>query len=211
MPLINHHSTAWLCHACHLSKVCRLSLIFRPFLPILPNVKRSGGPSHRRPLCMSLRNTRLVALLFCLGFCPFVAGTGCSFHQTSGGFVFDSHWSLECCDHPPWVEVRRATDPNGPDSKPGLAIAASGAADAATPKSPAGQDEQTIGKPELLPWRSRLKDYRLAARVVGKNATPSDTAGEASAKATSAATPSQPRPGQAGPAPEANRPDPVIE
>jgi hypothetical protein len=159
--------------------------------------------------------------LLLLGCCPFVASTGCSFHQTSGGFVFDSHWSLECCDHPPWVEFRRATDPSGPDSKPGLAIAANNPADAAAPKSPAGQDEQTVGKPELLPWRSRLKDYHLAARVVGKDATPSaqpsepvPTPADEPARdtgATSAATPGQPRPGQAGPAPEANRPDPVIE
>ena len=107
-------------------------------------------------------------------------------------------------------------------SKPSPATAASGVADATTPKSPDGQDEQTAGKPQLLPWRSRLKDFRLAARVFGKETTPSaqpsepvptpsdepaeDTGGDFFRDAAD-----QPHPGQAGPATGTNRRDPVIE
>jgi hypothetical protein len=134
-----------------------------------------------------------------------VAGTGCSFQRTNDGFVVGSHWSLECCDHAPWVEFRPTTDLNGPDSKPGSATASSSGVDAtAPPKSSGGQDQQAAGKPELLPWGSRLKDYRLAARVDGKEEGPSETAEEASAKLSPSARPSEP-------VLEAKRPDPVIE
>jgi hypothetical protein len=163
---------------------------------------------------MSKRMTRLVALLIFFGCCSFVGGSGCSVHRTNEGFVLGSHWSLECSERAPWVDFRNAADPANPDGEPSPATAASdGAAAASPPTSAAAAEPQAPAKPELLPWRSRLKAYRLAARgSAGKDAEAVSTVADDSppeAAANSAA--SLPQPGQADSTPEAARPDPVIK
>jgi hypothetical protein len=105
-----------------------------------------------------------------------------------------------------------------------------GDVEAITPSVSPDSPTQIAGKPELLPWRSRLKGCRVGARIFqGKEAASPATA-EAPAKATSPvphgepgqasaadserateSTSAEPRPEQAGPNLEANRPDIVIE
>ena len=157
---------------------------------------------------MSWRMTKLVALLGCLGCCSFVGGSGCSVHRTSEGFVLGSHWSLECSDRAPWLDFRQATAPGDTNGKPDAASAASGGAEAnPPPDSPTAAEKQTVAaKPELLPWRSRLRAYRLAAHASpGQEAEAVSTASDDSTPET-AATSSVPLS-----PPQATRPDPVIE
>ena len=176
---------------------------------------------------MSQRMTKLAALLICLACCVFVGGSGCSVHRTGEGFVFDSHWSLECSERAPWVDFRPAEVANA-DAKPGAAAAPSGGADATAPPTIAAAEQPTAAKPELLPWRSRLK-ARLAARgSPGKEAadgTAQATASGSSSEAVStvsddspretgaatAATLVQPQAGPAAATPPVTRPDPVLE
>jgi len=158
---------------------------------------------------MSRRMTKLVALLIFFGCCSFVGGSGCSVHRTGEGFVFDSHWSLACSEHAPWLDFRPSADLAAADGKPVAATTASGGAEPASPpKDAACVTQQTPAKPELLPWRSRLK-ARLAARgLPGQEATSSGPSAEASSAASDDAT-RETDPTSA--ASQAVRPDPVIE
>ena len=82
------------------------------------------------------------------GCCLLAAASGCQFHRTGRGFVIQGEpWSLvfdrgcaaEAGESPPCKNCSRIADVSSAD--------------------------QAAVKPELLPWRSRLKGYRLAARL----------------------------------------------
>jgi hypothetical protein len=110
----------------------------------------------------------------------------------------------------------------------GHAIATDRGVDGGKPsQSSLCSDGQAAGKPELLPWRSRLKAYRLGARIFrGQDSTSSETAlvpppvpvatssdDSKSDKnpSLSARTDQQQPPGQVAPSLESNKPDPVID
>jgi hypothetical protein len=83
-----------------------------------------------------------------VGCCLLVAASGCQFHRTGHGFIIQGHpWSLTFdrgC-------AAEAGDPSSCENCSGNATVSSA--------------DQTSVKPELLPWRSRLKGYRLAGRI----------------------------------------------
>ena len=88
-----------------------------------------------------------------------------------------SQWSLECNNHVPWLTFRSARDadcckPNGGCGK-GSEISCSAA-----------------DKPELLPWRSRLKGYRLGSRIFhGRESTDEEHPGEPAATSSTRVPP----------------------
>jgi len=73
-----------------------------------------------------------------------------------------------CCLH------RTGTNVEGGSAAAGHAIATDSDAVGEKPaKSSLGADGQTAGKPELLPWRSRLKGCRLGVRLFHGQESPS--------------------------------------
>jgi len=87
--------------------------------------------------------TRVVQLTVA-SCCLLVAATGCHLHRTGHGYILRGQWSLECGD----TGFVSAKGVNGQCEN--------------CSASPACPTEQT--KPELLPWRTRLKT-RLGARL----------------------------------------------
>ena len=108
------------------------------------------------------RIKRLVCIL--AGCCLLVAPLGCSFHRTERGFVVGSQWSLEY-NHVPWLAFRSANDADC-DHGDGNPVAGNAEKSA---ESDAPSAQKVAGKPELLPWRGRLRGYRLGARIFRKN------------------------------------------
>ena len=98
---------------------------------------------------------RLTGVL--IGCCLLAATSGCLFQRPPDGSIFGNPW-LQTCDHAPWLKFRSAKDADtrNPDAD-------SYAAD---------KGDSEADKPELLPWRSRLKSYRLSARLArGREST----------------------------------------
>ena len=81
-----------------------------------------------------------------LGCCLGVAAGGCACHRTGHGFVVGSRWSLEYSTQAPRFSFRSAKGADGG-------------------RTESDQSPAVANKPELLPWRSRLKGYRLGARI----------------------------------------------
>jgi hypothetical protein len=79
--------------------------------------------------------------------CLLMAAPGCQYNRTGRGFTVRSQWALEYGDTE-GTPVQVAGKPS--DSIPVVAV---------QPAEPAQ------AKPELLPWRARLKNRYLAARV----------------------------------------------
>jgi hypothetical protein len=82
------------------------------------------------------------------GCCLLAAATGCHFHRANHGYAVRSLESPEYDD-----SVRLAAGTNAP-LKADEAVA-----------SPSQANGTTVSKPEVLPWRSRLRGYRLAGRI----------------------------------------------
>jgi hypothetical protein len=115
--------------------------------------------------------------------CLLAAVAGCQFHRTGHGFIIRGQpWSLE---------FNRGDAPAA-DCQDACDGCARGSAPAA---------DQPAAKPELLPWRSRLKGYRLAARFFRHD--------ESDAQDSPAGELESPSPGFS--APEPRRPDFVLE
>ncbi|MCE5266477.1 MAG: hypothetical protein LLG00_01135 [Planctomycetaceae bacterium] len=96
-----------------------------------------------------------IGLRCALAGCLSVAAlAGCQFHRTGHGFVLRSQWSLEC------------------DPVPRLSVGAAKNADARVADKAAGQagEKKVAAKPEVLPWRSRLK-ARITGKLFGRNAS----------------------------------------
>jgi hypothetical protein len=127
-----------------------------------------------------------------------------------------------CCLH------RTGTNAEHGNVAAGYAIATDcGAVGEKPSKSSLCWDDQAAGKPELLPWRSRLKGCRLGARLFhGRDSTSSETAltpppepvatSSDDSKADnnpslSARADHQQPPGQVAPSLESNKPDPVVD
>jgi len=85
-------------------------------------------------------------LLYFLSVCCLVSAAGCRFHRTGNGFVIRGQWSLE------WENLPRLSFNE--------AAARPEAEKTAVPDQPA--------RPELLPWRGRLRGYRIAGRLFGR-------------------------------------------
>ena len=145
-------------------------------LPVMPNLPPLSCRSHvlwgglRVLSCQSRRLRNALA-----GCSLIVALAGCQFHRTGHGFVLRSQWSLEC-DH---CRPRLTFGPQKGTEQPQLADQTAGKGDRhLLPERPEGCCTQkgtgtfsgrTAAQPEVLPWRSRLKGYRLAARIFGRN------------------------------------------
>ena len=83
-----------------------------------------------------------------LGCCLLAAASGCQFHRTGHGFIIQGQpWSL-IFDRGCEAETGDPSSCEGCSRNPAASSA-----------------RQAAAKPELLPWRSRLKGYRLAARI----------------------------------------------
>jgi hypothetical protein len=87
----------------------------------------------------------LIAVMACLA----VSATGCKCHRSDRGFLVRSQWSLEYGN----TDGAVAQGIDKPQRPEGVAPAS------------ARPDVQAQAKPEVLPWRSRLKEHRLAARL----------------------------------------------
>lgn len=85
-----------------------------------------------------------VAGTLLLGCCLMAASAGCSFQRTGRGFILGSQWSLEY-RHVPWLAFRSGDAVLGQDET-------------------SIHDQQVADKPELLPWRSRLRE-RFGSRL----------------------------------------------
>jgi hypothetical protein len=166
------------------AKVCRLCLIFGQVLADPSQCEEAFALLCRWHPRMPLRKMKSIGLLF-LGCCLMTAAAGCSIHRTAQGLAFDSHWSLGCSRHAPWITLRSTKDADCGDGQRGCATASDcGINNAESAKSPASlSDSQLSGKPEVLPWRSRLKGYRLGARIFrGKESSPETAAGSSAEK-----------------------------
>lgn len=131
----------------------------------------------------------LVAVAAC---CLLAGATGCQAHRTGRGFVLRSQWSLEYGD----TEGSAVPTTETPSE-----VAAPGSARSL---------EQISSKPELLPWRGRLKNHRLAARLA--NPEPSDSVRTVSQEVVLAATDSkrwQPPPAVAASLPKSSHDEPL--
>jgi hypothetical protein len=145
-----------------------------------------------------------------LGGCLMTASSGCLWHRTDQGFLFGSQRSAQC-SHVPWLRFwsRERVDPGGDSA---------GYADSFD--RPTLSAKQAADRPEVLPWHSRLKNSRLAARLFhGKDADSALLAPEASPPSRSVATGSKAAkkpaevqfPDHVSPLPEPDRPDLVAE
>ena len=95
-----------------------------------------------------------VAGTLLLACCLMATSAGCSFQRTGRGFILGSQWSLEY-RHVPWLAFRSG--------------------DAVQRQDDAPSDGWQADKPELLPWRSRLRE-RLGSRLFHER----DAVGESS-------------------------------
>ena len=122
------------------------------------------------------------ALIAC---CLLAATSGCLLQRPPDGSIFSNPW-LQASDHAPWLKFRSAT---------------ATATDADSYAAEKGGS--TADKPELLPWRSRLKSYRLGTRLArGQESTSNPDSSEI------AATPGETRPPlEAPPVPTPATPD----
>ena len=101
------------------------------------------------------RKTKIAGIVFGCGL--LAATSGCSFHRTGHGFVVGSQWSLEY-NRTPWLTFRSADGVDPGDDPSDLKLA---------------DDDSVAKRPELLPWRSRLKGYRFGARIFrGRSSMP---------------------------------------
>ena len=107
-------------------------------------------------------------ILIAVAACVAVSATGCRFHRTGHGFILRSQWSLEYGD----TDCATAQGIDKPSEK-------------FSPNS-ARPAEQAQVNPELLPWRSRLKNHHLAARLFHQGE--SDSEKKPAKNATLAAT-----------------------
>ena len=111
-----------------------------------------------------------VLLVCCLG----MFGSGCIFHRTPSGFALQNPWRSQ--DH----QLANSQEPGDRD-----------AGDIAGDAPVVDRDEFLAkDQPELLPWRSRLRNSRLGARLargrdaVTKEKEPEDVAPTATASST---------------------------
>lgn len=95
---------------------------------------------------MKFCGTNSLRILFC-GW-MLLAAVGCQIQRTGHGILCRGRWSLE-------LDTRRPSEIEAEQAK-----AASCDAVVANDSHP---------KPELLPWRSRLKGYRLAQRILHRD------------------------------------------
>jgi hypothetical protein len=82
--------------------------------------------------------------------CLLIVAPGCQYNRTGRGFTLRSQWALEYGD----TEATLAQAPNKPSDS--VSVAATHPA------------EPVQAKPELLPWRARLKNRYLAARLLAQ-------------------------------------------
>ena len=103
---------------------------------------------------------RIVVLACCL----FVVASGCRFHRTGRGFVVRGQWSLECETIPrlafPATECCTC-DATGCTTQP-----SGNEAFARDMPAPAVSVSKAPEAPELIAWRSRLKNHRLLSRLL---------------------------------------------
>ena len=120
-------------------------------LAIIPNLPALSCRSH--PEGDDGGGSMLPSKAGCLrqalvGCCLLAAASGCQLHQTGRGFVIQGHpWSLT---------FDRGCEAETDDPSPCKSCSRNPAVSSA---------DQAAAKPELLPWRSRLKGYRLAGRI----------------------------------------------
>jgi hypothetical protein len=119
-----------------------------------------------------------------VGCCLLAAASGCHFHRTGHGFIIGGRpWSLE-------FDRGCTASADGESACPSCASNF-------TPS-----DDQAAAKPELLPWRTRLKGCRLAARIFHRG----ESDGQESPKVGELELPNK-----GLPSPEPRRPDLVLE
>jgi len=92
-----------------------------------------------------------------LGCCLLLTASGCALHRTDRGLVLSSQWSLEL-NRTPWLAFRANKDV-------GYSLSEGKQGTAKSLDRPMTSEEWAASRPELLPWRSRLKEHRLASRL----------------------------------------------
>ncbi len=100
-----------------------------------------------------------------LGGILLLTAPGCALHRTDRGLVLSSQWSLEM-NRTPWLAFRANNGAvnNSSEQKPELAKQAT-----AKPQDrPMTSQEWASSRPELLPWRNRLREHRLASRLFNR-------------------------------------------
>ena len=156
-----------------------------------------AGPFRPRPDPLGTRAFARSTCRTLLAGCLLIAVCGCQTNRMSGGSEADGHWcGGSFCPPAADKNVCPARDPH--DDEAGSAVAAdispqqtarflpvgqpgplaegtAGAAETASPvdqAAPTAPSGQAASKPELLPWRTRLKD-RIATRLLGRQPSPS--------------------------------------
>jgi hypothetical protein len=100
-----------------------------------------------------------------LGCCLAASAGGCAFCRTDQGFVISSQWSLEY-RRVPWLAFHANTDADEcsyESKRSDVTTCKKSSCAFSDDKEPTPSDESN--PPELLPWRSRLKSYRLGSRI----------------------------------------------
>jgi hypothetical protein len=117
-----------------------------------------------------------------LGCCLLAVAPGCCVHRTGHGFIISSQWSLEY-RHTPWLTCRSANDADCTTCEEGCS------------KGVENSAAQAADRPELLPWRSRMKGYRLGDRLFrGRESTGGQHIAELATMPPSRALPVKPPP-----------------
>jgi hypothetical protein len=120
-------------------------------------------------------NTRCVLVVAVAG-CLFAGAAGCQFHRTGHGFVLRSQWSLEYSDTNGVVAqgIDKASESSSPDAVRPI--------------------DRVQSEPELLSFRNRFKNHRLAARLFHRDESDGEIglAKEATVVATPASRPEPP-------------------
>ncbi len=108
---------------------------------------------------------KTIAGFVLLGGILLLTAPGCALHRTDRGLVLSSQWSLEM-NRTPWLAFRANKDSgnNSSEEKPELAKQAT----AKSLDRPMTSQEWASSRPELLPWRNRLREHRLASRLFNR-------------------------------------------
>ena len=102
----------------------------------------------------------IIAVLFLLVGCLLLTAPGCALHRTDHGLVLSSQWSLELNR----LHLDRDSDRSSVAKK-------HESTEQRTAKSldrPKTSQDWASSRPELLPWRNKVREHRLAARLFNR-------------------------------------------
>jgi len=102
----------------------------------------------------------IIAVLFLLVGCLLLTGPGCALHRTDHGLVLSSHWSLEL--------NRLQLDRDSGNSSVAKKQESTEQGTAKSLDRPKTSQEWASSRPELLPWRNKVREHRLAARLFNR-------------------------------------------